>query len=88
MRFFFDVHSDSLSSWDDEGLECEGAAELLRHALKLLAELPERDSAMIGASVVSVRDESGRAVLTATSKPRSEPSLKWAQSKSSLTATA
>ncbi|MER2265275.1 DUF6894 family protein [Methylobacterium oxalidis] len=78
-RFFFDLHSDSLSTWDDDGRDCRGADEILRHALSLLNDLPEAEAAGASPAVVSVHDDSGHVVLTATVKPRSQPSLKWMQ---------
>ncbi|WP_373866796.1 DUF6894 family protein [Methylobacterium oxalidis] len=78
-RFFFDLHSDSLSTWDDDGLECEGADGILRHAMDLLNGLSEAEALRSGHAVVSVRDDSGFVLLTATLKPNSEPSLRWAR---------
>ncbi|WP_418291975.1 DUF6894 family protein [Methylobacterium durans] len=76
-RFFFDLHSDSLSAWDDEGRECSDADEILRHALRMLDDLPEAPTHGSSPAVVSVHDVSGQVVLTATLKPNSEPNLRW-----------
>ncbi len=78
-HFFFDLHSDSLSTWDDDGQECAGTDEILRHALRLLNTLPETDLGTSSHAVVSVRDDHAHVVLTVTHKPHCEPRLRWSE---------
>jgi uncharacterized protein DUF6894 len=62
--YLFDLHSGSLSSWDDHGCGCEGPDEIVQHAKQMLTSALEgtRD----GHAVVSVRDGIGVLILTVT----------------------
>ena len=70
-RYFFDLHSDCLSTWDDEGTEFDGSEGLVRHALGLLRDLPNAELGQQPAPTVTARDAAGHVVLTATLKSRS-----------------
>ncbi|WP_336485677.1 DUF6894 family protein [Methylobacterium nigriterrae] len=80
-RFFFDLHSDSLSTWDDDGVECDTNDEIAHHALKHLAEAAEDSTARGSHAVVSVRNKADRAVLTATYTPFGGPRVEWSDRK-------
>ncbi|MFC5556109.1 DUF6894 family protein [Methylobacterium iners] len=81
-RYFFDVHRDGLSHWDDEGAECEGRDGIVVHAAKLLAEVSEKYSGnKVGHAVVaSVRDSSGKFICTATLSARTGLRMQWTTS--------
>jgi hypothetical protein len=76
--YLFDLHSDSLSSWDDEGQECAGPEAIVQHATEILT------SALRGTrddhAVVSVRDEDSRLILTVTLNRQSGLRSDWATS--------
>ncbi|KAB1071646.1 DUF6894 family protein [Methylobacterium planeticum] len=78
-RYFFDLHSDCLSEWDDEGIECHGGEEIVHHALAILRSVPKSDGAMHAPTVVTARDAAGRVIVTATLKPRLEARIQWAE---------
>ncbi|WP_431311162.1 DUF6894 family protein [Methylobacterium nigriterrae] len=78
-RYFFDLHSDCLSEWDDEGTECHNSEEIAHQALAILRSVPGIDSAKHAPTVVTARDAAGRVVVTATLKPRSEARVQWAE---------
>jgi hypothetical protein len=74
--YLFDLHSDSLSSWDDDGRECASPEEIVQHATEMLT------SALQGTrddhAVVSVRDEDSRLILTVTLNRQSGLRSDWA----------
>ncbi|MGH1570698.1 DUF6894 family protein [Methylobacterium sp. P31] len=74
--YLFDLHSDSLSSWDDDGRECASPEEIVRHAAEMLTH------ALVGTrddhAVVSVRDADGTLILTVTLNRRTGLRSEWA----------
>ncbi|WP_431311205.1 DUF6894 family protein [Methylobacterium nigriterrae] len=78
-RYFFDLHSDGLSEWDDEGTECRSGDEILHHALGMLRGLPDGDGLKHAPAVVTAHDGAGRVVVTATLKPSSEAHIRWSE---------
>ncbi|WP_373876036.1 DUF6894 family protein [Methylobacterium soli] len=77
-RYFFDLHRDCLTEWDDEGTECDGSEGVLHHALELLRAAAGAEPGQQSASTVTARDNAGHVVLTATKKPRTGASVRWA----------
>ena len=75
-RYFFDLHGDSLSSWDDEGFGCGGSDQIVAHATNLLNDgiKGSRD----GHAVVSVRNEVGLLVATVTMSHVTGFRVSWA----------
>jgi hypothetical protein len=74
--YLFDLHSDSLSSWDDEGQECAKPEEIVQRASEMLTTALE--GTRYDHAVVSVRDANGRWVLTVTLNRRLGPRSDWA----------
>jgi hypothetical protein len=76
--YLFDLHSDSLSSWDDDGRECASPEKIVQHATEMLESVLRgtRDDH----AVVSVRDAEGRLILTVTLSRRSGLRSDWATS--------
>ncbi|WP_456686782.1 DUF6894 family protein [Bradyrhizobium sp. P5_C11_2] len=74
--YFFDLHSDSLSSWDDDGRDCAEPEGIIQHATEMLTTALEgvRDNH----AVVSVRDADGMSVLTVTLSRSSGLRTEWA----------
>lgn len=67
-RFYFDVHADSLSDWDDDGevLDCPDEAVGLARDI-LLETLMSNDRSGADAHAVAViRDETGANLVTVT----------------------
>lgn len=74
--YLFDLHSDSLSSWDDDGRECANPEEIVQHAAEMLAEA--LDGTRDDHAVVSVRDADGTLILTVTLNRRRGLRSEWA----------
>jgi hypothetical protein len=74
--YLFDLHSDSLSSWDDDGLECASPKEIVQHAAGMLTEA--LDGTRDDHAVVSVRDADGTLILTVTLNRRTGLRSEWA----------
>jgi hypothetical protein len=74
--YFFDLHSDSLSSWDDDGRECASPEEIVQHAAEMLTEA--LDGTRDDHAVVSVRDADGTLILTVTLNQRTGLRSEWA----------
>jgi hypothetical protein len=75
-RFFFDTHDGDHLTADEEGLDLDGIEQARDEAVRALPDLahdtlPDGDWRSFA---VTVRDESGKAVLTATLTLRVEPS--------------
>ncbi|WP_425324705.1 DUF6894 family protein [Methylobacterium soli] len=85
-RYFFDLHSDCLTEWDDDGTECDGSDGVLHHALELLRESSGAEPGQQSAPTVTARDAAGHVVLTATMKPCTGASVRWAGEQLSSTA--
>lgn len=74
--YLFDLHSDSLSSWDDDGRECASPEEIVQHAAGMLTEA--LDGTRDDHAVVSVRDTDGTLILTVTLNRRTGLRSEWA----------
>jgi hypothetical protein len=74
-RFFFDTHDGDHLTADEEGLDLDGIEQAREEAVRALPDLardllPDGDRRSFA---VTVRDESGTALLTATLTLRVEP---------------
>ena len=74
-RYFFDLHDDSLSSWDNEGLDRAGPDQIVAHAQALLTDAMKasRDDH----AVVPVRGEVGSLIVTVTLKRLKGLQVSW-----------
>jgi hypothetical protein len=74
--YLFDLHNDSLSSWDDDGRECASPEEIVQHAAEMLTDA--LDGLRDDHAVVSVRDADGTLILTVTLNQRTGLRSEWA----------
>lgn len=85
-RYFFDIHADDLSDWDDEGEDCHDSTEVERCvAERLRARLDgQQGSRRVTLAVASVRDRLGNQVLTAMLGARMGLRFIWVKAGSDL----
>lgn len=75
MRYFFDIHADSLSEWDDVGATAttiEDAVEHARYLLKVVFCDSDRLSRDRHATIM-IRDSIGIPIATVTGQSGKEP---------------
>ena len=73
-RYYFDIHADSLSEWDDDGKEARDADEAVENARLMLATIAE--VGRLGRdwhAVIVIRDKVGTQVATLTGVGSAEP---------------
>lgn len=87
-RYFFDVHADDLSYWDDDGEECQDRDAIERCASDLLTArvLALQETGRLAAAVASVRDDAGNHVVTVMLGSSTGLRFAWAEARPRLKA--
>ena len=85
-RYFFDIHAEDLSYWDDDGEECEDRDAIERCAMDRLSArlIGVQGGKHLPLATAFVRDDAGIHVLTAILGSRTGLRLSWAKAGSTV----
>lgn len=74
-RYFFDIHANSLSEWDDDGADAADPNGAIAHGKLMLATIIHDITQHGGAHQVAImiRDKAGNQIATLTGVLGSEP---------------
>ena len=77
--YYFDIHADSLSEWDDDGTEAADAEGAVAHAREMMPAVLA-DTALMGRdwlAVIVVRDRAGHQIATLTGNELGGSRITW-----------